>query len=58
MIVEGENGLIDHTKLEGIEIEIFKRFLDLERARHQQDIIKINKTVRELTNTSKPPIKD
>ncbi len=48
MITERKDGLIDHTKLEGQEIQIFKKFLEMERARHQEDIDKIDNTLSEM----------
>jgi len=45
MIIKNNKGLVDETKLEKVEREIFIQFLLFERARHQEDIDNIDKTI-------------
>ncbi len=48
MIKLKKNGLIDPDELDTSESKIFKEFLKIEKARHQKDIDKIDKTIREM----------
>lgn len=52
MITENDEGLIDHTKLEGIEIVIFRKFLEMEKKRHEEDIQMIDMTLSEMASPS------
>ena len=48
MIEKDNKGLINHKKLEGIEIEIFTEFMLMEKERHKDDIRNIEKTLSEI----------
>ncbi len=48
MIRLKKNGLIDPDELDTTESKIFREFLKIEKARHQDDIDKIDKTIKEM----------
>ena len=43
-----KNGLINPDELDTGESKIFREFLKIERARHQKDIDKIDKTIKNM----------
>ena len=49
MLKQKKEGLIDEKLLEGAEIPSFIKFLQMEKERHQVDILMINKTIENLT---------
>ena len=43
-----KDGLVDETKLNKTESKLFIKFLEMERFRHWEDIVKINKSIQYL----------
>jgi hypothetical protein len=58
MIKTKEEGLIDENLLEGAEITAFIKFLQVEKERHQIDILMIEKTIENLIKHNSSSNKD
>ena len=43
-----KNGLINPDELDTMESKIFREFLKIEKVRHQKDIDKIDKTIKNM----------